>query len=143
MRYQQDYGSREVRSRELPDLLTVEDLEGILRMDAKTIYNYVQGGLIPYVRIESNVRFLKRQIVAWIENQILDRHPLPPVPDPITGLVPLLTIKQVANYLNQSTRSVHRLVKTRKLNVIKLDGELRFRVADVERFLEKRLLRTA
>jgi hypothetical protein len=38
---------------------------------------------------------------------------------------------------------VHRLVKSRKLDVIKLDGELRFRVTDVERFLEKRLLRTA
>jgi hypothetical protein len=93
MRFQQDYGRREVRSRELPDLLTVEDLERILGMDAKTICNYVQRGLIPYVRIESNVRFLKRQIVVWIENRIIDRHPLPPVRDPITGLVPLLTIK--------------------------------------------------
>lgn len=124
-------------------MLTVGDLEGILRMDAKTIRSYVQRGLNPYVRIESNVCFLKKHIVDWIQNRKPARHPHPPVPDPITGLVPLLTIKQVANYLNQSTRSVHRLVKSRKLDVIKLDGELRFRVTDVERFLEKRLLRTA
>lgn len=85
----------------------------------------------------------KRQIVVWMENRIRDRHRLPPVPDPITGFDPLLTIKQVANYLNQSPRSVHRLVKSRKLNVIKLDGELRFRVADADQFLKKHLLRTA
>jgi hypothetical protein len=47
MRYQQDYGRLEIRSPEFPDLLTVKDLEGILRIDAKTIYRYVQRGLIP------------------------------------------------------------------------------------------------
>ena len=71
------------------------------------------------------------------------RTPLLPVPDPITGLVPLLTIKQVASYLNQSTRTVHRLVARRKIDCFKLDGDLRFRLSDVERFLEKRLLRAA
>ena len=32
------------------------------KIDVKTIYSYVERGLIPYVRIQSNVRFIKRQI---------------------------------------------------------------------------------
>jgi hypothetical protein len=41
---------------------TVRDLEAILKIDAKTIYGYMQRGLIPHVRIQSNVRFLRSQI---------------------------------------------------------------------------------
>jgi len=41
----------------LPDMLTAKDLEAVLQIDRKTIYAYVQRGPIPYVRIESNVRF--------------------------------------------------------------------------------------
>jgi len=32
----------------------------------KTIYNYVQRGLIPYVRIQSNLRFVKSEVLAWV-----------------------------------------------------------------------------
>jgi len=35
----------------------------------KTIYGYVHRGLIPYVKIQSNVRFLKQEILSWIEAQ--------------------------------------------------------------------------
>lgn len=69
MRYDQDYARQRVHSPEMPDLITAKDLEAILKIDVKTIYSYVQRGLIPYVRIQSNVRFLKSQIVVWIENQ--------------------------------------------------------------------------
>jgi len=41
----------------------------MLRIDVKTIYGYVQRGLIPYVRIQSNLRFSKPEILAWIEEQ--------------------------------------------------------------------------
>ncbi len=50
-----------------PVLLTAKDLEAMLKIDVKTIYSYVQRGLIPYVRIQSNVRFVKAQILDWIE----------------------------------------------------------------------------
>jgi predicted DNA-binding transcriptional regulator AlpA len=50
-------------------MLTAKELEAILKIDVKTIYSYVQRGLIPYVRIQSNVRFLKREIFEWIEKQ--------------------------------------------------------------------------
>jgi len=51
------------------DMLTAKELETILKIDVKTIYSYVRRGLIPYVRIQSNVRFLKREIFDWIEKQ--------------------------------------------------------------------------
>ncbi len=50
-------------------MLTAKDLEALLKIDVKTIYAYVQKGLIPYVRIQSNVRFLKDEILDWIESQ--------------------------------------------------------------------------
>jgi excisionase family DNA binding protein len=50
-------------------MLTAKELEAILKIDVKTIYSYVQRGLIPYVRIQSNVRFLKQEIFEWIEKQ--------------------------------------------------------------------------
>ncbi|HEX2710621.1 MAG TPA: helix-turn-helix domain-containing protein [Candidatus Acidoferrales bacterium] len=51
------------------DMLTAKELEAILKISVKTIYSYVRRGLIPYVRIQSNVRFLKREIFQWIEKQ--------------------------------------------------------------------------
>jgi predicted DNA-binding transcriptional regulator AlpA len=54
------------RSCEGEPLLTAKEVEAILKIDVKTIYNYVQRGLIPYVRIQSNVRFVRSHIVEWI-----------------------------------------------------------------------------
>jgi predicted DNA-binding transcriptional regulator AlpA len=54
--------------RDLPRLLNAKDLEALLKIDVKTIYSYVQRGLIPYVKIQSNVRFVKDDILDWIED---------------------------------------------------------------------------
>ena len=54
---------------QLGEMLTAKELEQLLKISAKTIYRYVQRGLIPYVRIQSNVRFPKRQILEWIARQ--------------------------------------------------------------------------
>jgi excisionase family DNA binding protein len=51
------------------EMFTARELEQILKISVKTIYRYVQQGLIPYVRIQSNVRFPKQQILQWIERQ--------------------------------------------------------------------------
>ena len=56
-------------SHETPELLTARDLEAMLKIDVKTIYAYVQRGLIPYVKIQSNVRFPKHEILTWIQEQ--------------------------------------------------------------------------
>jgi len=52
-----------------PVMLTAKELEAMLKIDVKTIYGYVQRGLIPYVRIQSNLRFSRPAILAWIEEQ--------------------------------------------------------------------------
>jgi predicted DNA-binding transcriptional regulator AlpA len=51
---------------ESKELLTAREVEALLRIDVKTIYNYVQRGLIPYVRIQSNLRFVKSEVLAWV-----------------------------------------------------------------------------
>ena len=50
-------------------MLTARELEVLLKIDVKTIYTYVQKGLIPYVRIQSNLRFIRKEIFDWIEQQ--------------------------------------------------------------------------
>jgi excisionase family DNA binding protein len=57
------------RSNELGEMLTAKKLEQLLKISVKTLYRYVQRGLIPYVRIQFNVRFSKQQILEWIGRQ--------------------------------------------------------------------------
>jgi excisionase family DNA binding protein len=60
----------------LPDMLTAKDLEGLLQIDRKTVYAYVQRGLIPYIRIESNVRFSKHQVLQWLQERSFQPRPV-------------------------------------------------------------------
>ena len=53
----------------LQRLLTAKEVEELTKIDVKTIYAYVQRGLIPYVRIESSVRFPEDDIRAWIRSE--------------------------------------------------------------------------
>ena len=54
---------------------TAKELEALLKIDIKTIYGYVQRGLIPYVRLQSNVRFPKAEIRHWLkQNTFLPRR---------------------------------------------------------------------
>lgn len=64
-----DPDGRELSPRDAPEMLTAKELEAFLKINVKTIYSYVQRGLIPYVRIQSNVRFPKQAILLWIEEQ--------------------------------------------------------------------------
>jgi len=61
--------TRQPNAKSARELLTARDLEAMLKIDVKTIYMYVQKGLIPYVRIQSNVRFVREEILDWIEKQ--------------------------------------------------------------------------
>lgn len=58
----------------LPEILTAKELEALLRIDVKTIYGYVQRGLIPYVRIQSNLRFRKQEVLDWLASQSYSPH---------------------------------------------------------------------
>ncbi len=60
----------------LPDILTAKDLEKFLQIDVKTIYSYVQRGIIPYVRIQSNIRFLRHQILQWLAQRTYQPRPV-------------------------------------------------------------------
>lgn len=66
-----EYNPHESQASLIPEaeMLTAADLEALLKIDVKTVYRYVQRGLIPYVRIQSNVRFRKREILEWIDRQ--------------------------------------------------------------------------
>jgi excisionase family DNA binding protein len=48
------------------DLLTAKELGELLRIDVKTIYSYAQHGLIPYVKIQSNLRLVRADIMTWM-----------------------------------------------------------------------------
>jgi excisionase family DNA binding protein len=47
-------------------LLTAKELAHILAISPKTLYNYVTRGMIPYFKIESNVRFRAREVAEWL-----------------------------------------------------------------------------
>ena len=49
--------------------MTAREVEEMLRIDVKTVYSYVQRGLLPYVKIQSNVRFLRSEILKWMEER--------------------------------------------------------------------------
>jgi predicted DNA-binding transcriptional regulator AlpA len=51
------------------ELLTAKEVEELLRIDVKTVYSYAQRGLLPYVKIQSNLRFLKSEILKWMEDR--------------------------------------------------------------------------
>ncbi len=57
------------------EMFTARELARLLKISVKTIYGYVQRGAIPYARIQSNVRFPKRQILEWIERQSYQPRP--------------------------------------------------------------------
>jgi excisionase family DNA binding protein len=51
------------------ELMTAKEVEELLRIDVKTVYSYVKRGLLPYVKIQSNVRFLRSAILKWMEEK--------------------------------------------------------------------------
>ena len=57
------------------EMFTAKELQQLLKISIKTIYRYAQRGLIPYVRIQSNLRFPKRRILEWIDRQSYQPRP--------------------------------------------------------------------
>jgi excisionase family DNA binding protein len=47
--------------------MTAKEVEELLRIDVKTVYSYAQKGLIPYVKMQSNVRFVRSEILKWMD----------------------------------------------------------------------------
>lgn len=64
-----DHNTPEIQAASGEKLLTASELEAWLEIDRKTVYTYVQRGLIPYIKIQSNVRFRRSEIEDWLETQ--------------------------------------------------------------------------
>ena len=50
-------------------LLTAKELASILAISPKTVYSYVERNMIPYYKIEANVRFRARDIAEWLRDR--------------------------------------------------------------------------
>ena len=50
-------------------LLTAKELAEVLAISPKTLYSYVARGMIPYFKIESNVRFRAREVAEWLQQR--------------------------------------------------------------------------
>ena len=50
-------------------LLTAKELARLLAVSPKTLYSYVSRNLIPYYKIESNVRLRGRDIAEWLRQR--------------------------------------------------------------------------
>jgi len=59
----------------LGTLLTVKELARILAISEKTIYGYVARNMIPYLKIQSSVRFRPKHIAQWLtRNDVSTDH---------------------------------------------------------------------
>jgi excisionase family DNA binding protein len=54
----------------MPDeIMTLKDVSEYLKIAEKTLYGYVQKGILPGIKIGSAWRFRKTDIDAWLEDQ--------------------------------------------------------------------------
>jgi excisionase family DNA binding protein len=50
-------------------LLTARDVAKILAISEKTVYSYVSRNMIPYYKIEANVRFRALEVADWLRHR--------------------------------------------------------------------------
>jgi excisionase family DNA binding protein len=65
-------------------LLTAKELAGMLAISPKTIYSYVERNMIPYYKIEANIRFRARDIANWLRDHGCSRLGVPEQTRPAT-----------------------------------------------------------
>jgi len=53
----------------MENLLTCEQLAGILQVAPSTIYLWVHIGYVPYIKLGKCVRFNEKSVSKWIENR--------------------------------------------------------------------------
>jgi excisionase family DNA binding protein len=54
-------------------LLTAKEVAGMLSISPKTIYSYVERDMIPYYKIEANIRFRARDVAKWLRDRASSR----------------------------------------------------------------------
>ena len=71
-------------------------------------------------------------------------HKVLEIPKPESdGRINLANAPRVQRYLGVSRSTLMRLIASRKINAIKMDGGWRFRWEDVERFIQRRMQKAA
>lgn len=58
-------------------LLTAKEVAGMLSISPKTIYSYVERDMIPYYKIEANIRFRARDVAKWLRDRASSRFDMP------------------------------------------------------------------
>jgi excisionase family DNA binding protein len=53
-------------------LMTIDDLMEILNVSKPTIYRYIYKRQIGYIRVGNNIRFRKKDILEYIENNCVE-----------------------------------------------------------------------
>lgn len=51
----------------LESLLDVKEVAALLRITPKAVYGLVETRRVPFVKIGARVRFVRRDVVAWLE----------------------------------------------------------------------------
>ena len=51
------------------NLLTVKEVATYLRFSKSTIYRYIRGREIPFIKINFRIRFNPSELESWIQNQ--------------------------------------------------------------------------
>ena len=52
-------------------LLTINEASQLLGLAKKTLYQYVCRRIIPFVKIQGNLRFRESNLEAWVEMQLV------------------------------------------------------------------------
>ena len=50
-------------------MVTARDVAKILAISEKTVYSYVSRNMIPYYKIEANVRFRALELAEWLRHR--------------------------------------------------------------------------
>ena len=54
---------------QMPDFLTAKEVAHILRISVKTVYQWTQDNYLPGRKRRGCRRFLKSDVIAWLEKQ--------------------------------------------------------------------------
>ena len=66
----------------MDELLTVREVQGILKVDRITIYRMLNDGRLKGSKIGQQWRFLRSDVERWLGNEPPSEEPLPQEPDP-------------------------------------------------------------
>lgn len=62
-----------MRFDDLPDVLTVKEVEPVLRRSRDSIYGDVRRGAIPHRRVGRRILFLKEELVQFLRGEEVNR----------------------------------------------------------------------